>query len=305
MTALLAETRAAWPKLPLPHGLGKNLVTAHALARSAIFSTQVYRGPVERPEYREMTALATSKSSEIQVFQTAGHRLDQGDADVFYELLRRVFAPGEKMDREAHICFNRNELLKVLGRTRGGRTDRLLDESLDRLFRADFYFSVPDVFVGKSRLILKMLQHSSDRAMDFDYDVLIDVELARLFVTNQWTLLKQSERAKLAGNPLARGLHTYYASLPNSAFGTKTSTLKSMMGRESMHEGKWRRSLEDALKAVKEATGWDTCELRTAPGGERKVFVIKNNELAAKLKKPKARPAVPSPAQDIDDGDDI
>lgn len=305
MTALLAETRAAWPKLPLPHGLGKNLVTAHALARSAIFSTQVYRGPVERPEYREMTELATSKSSDIQVFQTAGHQLDQGDADVFYELLRRVFAQGGKTDREAHVCFNRNELLKVLGRTRGGRTNRLLDESLDRLYRADFYFSVPDVFVGKSRLILKMLQCGSERTMDFDYDVLIDVELARLFGTNQWTLLKQSERAKLAGNPLARGLHTYYASLPNSAFGTKTSTLKSMMGRESMHEGKWRTSLKNALIAIKEATGWHTCELRAAASGDWKVFIIKDNELAAKLKESKAQPPAPSPAQDVDDDDDI
>ncbi|MGF7131407.1 hypothetical protein P3T40_002889 [Paraburkholderia sp. EB58] len=115
MTAAQNNTQAAWPKLPLPHGLGKNSVTAHALARSAIFSTQSYGPKAERPQYFAKTELATTKTSDIKVFQTAGRGLDQGDADVFYELLRRVFNSGQEMHREARVCFNRGELIKTLG----------------------------------------------------------------------------------------------------------------------------------------------------------------------------------------------
>lgn len=296
---------AEWPNLPLPHGLGKNLVTAHTLARSAIFSTQVYRRHAERPFYSEKTELATTESSNVRVFQTAGHRLDQGDADVFYELLRRVFNQGGQSLREARVCFNRAELLNAVGRTRGGRTSQLLDESLARLFCAEFDFVVPGLLVGKSRLILKMLQRGPDLATDWDYEVLVDVELARLFCAKQWTLLRQSERIQLAGNPLARGLHTFYASLPSCPYEMKASTLKRQMGRESMQDSKWRASLGDALKAVKKATGWHTCELRAATGGDWKVVVIKNNDMAAKTKASKAKSRAAAAHQNVDDDDDI
>jgi hypothetical protein len=83
MTAAPNNTPAAWPKLALPHGLGKNSVTAQALARSAIFSTQSYGPKAERPQYFAKTELATTKTSDIKVFQSAGRGLDQGDADVF------------------------------------------------------------------------------------------------------------------------------------------------------------------------------------------------------------------------------
>ncbi|CAJ4296042.1 Uncharacterised protein [Burkholderia pseudomallei] len=169
MTALPNASPVRWPKLPLKHGLNNNLVTAHALARSAIFSTRFYRSHAERPLYRERTRLPST--SDIEVFQTAGHQLDQGDADVFYELLRRVFADGHEMCRESHVAFRRAELLRALGRSAGGKTRKLLDESLDRLYRAEFEFSVHGLFPASpgsfSRCIASIKKQRPARTMTF------------------------------------------------------------------------------------------------------------------------------------------
>jgi hypothetical protein len=274
MTAAPNNTPAAWPKLALPHGLGKNSVTAQALARSAIFSTQSYGPKAERPQYFAKTELATTKTSDIKVFQSAGRGLDQGDADVFYELLRRVFNSGQEMHREARVCFNRCELIKTLGRAPGGKTRKLLDDSLDRLFRAEFEFSVPGLFVGKSRLILKMQCREPESAMacEYDYDVLLDVELSRLFDHGQWAILRRSQRQLLSRNPLARGLHAFY-STHLSSYAMDPETLRLLMGRKTMQSSKFLAVLEPALAEVKAATGWAKCELQLGGKNAGKVVV--------------------------------
>jgi hypothetical protein len=297
MTATLNNTQAAWPQLPLPHGLGKNFVTAHALARSAIFSTQSYGPKAERPHYFAKTELATTETSGIKVFQTAGHGLDQGDADVFYELLRRVISSGQEIHREARIYFKRSELLKTLGRAPGGKTRKLLDASLDRLFRAEFEFSVPGLFAGKSRLILKMqCPESVPEAEDnYDYDVLLDVELSRLFDRNQWTILRRTERQQLSGNPLAKGLHAFYAT-HHSAYPMNPNTLRCLMGRGTMQLSKFSVVLESALAEVKAATGWAKCELQLEGKNAGKVVVERGSPLYSSASS--AKPKVDSFASD-------
>src|SRR5690349_18125276 len=121
MTALLEQhAQPAWPKLPLKYGLNRNLAAPNSLAQSAVFSTQYYRSNATRPEYFEATE--PEAMGAIELYLTAGHRLDQWDADVLYELLRRILAEGREMDRESHIRFDRTELLKAIGRARGGTT---------------------------------------------------------------------------------------------------------------------------------------------------------------------------------------
>lgn len=304
MTAPQNEPPASWPKLPLPHGLGRNLVTAHTLARSAVFSTQSYGPKAERPRYFERTQLATTKTSGIKVFQTAGHQLDQGDADVFYELLRRVFADEGEMQRESRVCFNRAELLKALGRSAGGKTRKLLDESLDRLFRAEFEFSVPGLFTGKSRLILKIYRRDKESAAVFDFDVLLDVELARLFDREQWALLRQSQRQVLEGRPLAKGLHGYY-STHVSPHPMCPETLKQLMGRQTMQESKWRTALLAALVELKRATGWTKCELATQGKDAGKVVVVRGTSPKARAPVRKAETPAPDKTEALDPYDDI
>jgi hypothetical protein len=302
MTVQQHETPATWPKMLLPHDLGKNVITAHALARSAIFSTQSYGPTAERPQYFGRTPLPTT--GHIKVFQTAGHRLDQGDADVFYELLRRVLTDTRETHREARVYFSRGELLKALGRSLGGNTRRCLDESLDRLFRADFEFSVPKLFVGKSRLILKMSRYEPESAANYDYDILLDVELARLFGQRQWTILRQSQRKRLEGNPLAKGLHAFY-STQLAPYPMNLVTLKNLMGRESMQNSKWRAVLQTALTKVKRATGWDVCELKLEGRDAGKIVVERREPADTRIPTPNAEALGSAVDADLDPYGDI
>jgi hypothetical protein len=178
------------------------------------------------------------------------------------------------MHREARVCFNRCELIKTLGRAPGGKTRKLLDDSLDRLFRAEFEFSVPGLFVGKSRLILKMQCREPESAMacEYDYDVLLDVELSRLFDHGQWAILRRSQRQLLSRNPLARGLHAFY-STHLSSYAMDPETLRLLMGRKTMQSSKFLAVLEPALAEVKAATGWAKCELQLGGKNAGKVVV--------------------------------
>ncbi|MCP3722370.1 hypothetical protein M3I53_04350 [Paraburkholderia sp. CNPSo 3272] len=307
MTATPNNTLAAWHKLQLPHGLGTNFVTAQTLARSAIFSTLTYGPKARRPQYLSKTQLATTDTSGIKVFQTAGQGLDQGDADVFYELLRRVVNSGQERHREARVYFNRGEVIKALGRTPGGNTRKLLDDSLDRLFHAEFEFSVPGLFVGKSRLILKMLGPECESETEHDYDVLLDVELARLFDGGQWTLLRRSVMQSLKGNPLAKGLYAYY-STHLSPYPMLPGTLRDLMGRKGMQLSKFVAVLRPALAEVKKATGWAKCELELTEKNAGKVVVERNkkNKKEAKDTAPAsaAKTEVPEPVAETVASDD-
>jgi len=266
-----------WPSKVADKGL-TNFITPNAMARSAIFSTQVFRGQAARPRYLGKTPLACLGS--MSVFQLAGEQLDQNDADVFYELLRRAIAQGDASAREARVQFNRTELLTALGRARGGKTLKLLNESLERLTDATFYFEIPGLFTGRSRLILKALTKEI-HAQECDYDVLIDVELAKLFAREQWAFLRKKERDSLAGDPLAKGLHAYYAT-HKEPYPVLVDTLQGLMGRQTMQPSKFKKALSASLAKLKAVTGWHTCEIANAGDDAAKVRVIKKPPQAAK-----------------------
>lgn len=248
--------QASWPTIAT-QGLS-NFITPLALVQSVVFSTQVFRARAVRPRYQEKTKLASL--GHMSVFQLTGEQLDQNDADVFLELLRRVIKDGKGASREARIHFNRVELLRSLGRSKGGNSIKLLTESLERLTDATFYFQIPGLLTGKSRLILKSLARKDVPEMEADYDVLIDVELSKLFAQEQWSFIRKAEREMLAGDPLAKGLHAYY-STHREPHAMLVSTVQMLMGREGMQASKFRNALGQSLANIKKTTGWLRCEI--------------------------------------------
>lgn len=271
MTESSNPTENHWPNLAFS-GSRLNYVAPYALARCAIFSTQIFRGQLTRPQFTEKTELASL--GNMHVYQLSGEQLDQGDADVFYELMRRVVVSGASGVREARIQFNQLEFLSALGRKKGGKTLALLRESLCRLTDAAFFFQVPGVLTGRSRLILKMLTREDVDGLEHDYDVLLDLELANLFNREQWTFLNKKERTLLAGDPLAKGLHAYY-STHREPYPLLPGSLKTLMGRTFMQESKWRLALDTSLANLKNATQWHKCDLEMHGKYAGKVVVQK------------------------------
>lgn len=251
-----------WPELELPYGLlYGNRIAANALVRSAVFSTLEFSGGAERRAITEPLLLPSI--APYRISQVAGVRLSQSDADVFFWLLSQAYRSGAPRG-EAKVCFKVEEALTALGRARGGKTSQLLEQCLPRLYEADFLYEVPNLLEGRSRLI-SCVERVTLNESTYEYKVTIADGLASLLADGQWLTLLGSERDKLAGEPLGRGLHAFYAS-HRTAYPMLPETLKGLMGRESMQDSKWLRALDSALAKVKAATGWTQCErLQSGP----------------------------------------
>lgn len=262
-----------WPQLELKYGLGPNTAIPFAFARSSIFSSQVYRGHANRPQYNLPTELVAT--GQIKIYQTAGYQLDQGDADVLYEIVRKLFNQEDTSGNEPRVLFNRRHLLEALGRAPGGKTRALLDASIERLFAASFEFQIPGLITGTSRLIMNVVRREDAVNQEHDYNVLIDVRLAQLFGQGRWVLLRKSERAKLGSNPLTKWLHGYY-STHREPFHIKQKTLKSLTGRGDTQDSKWLSALTTSLEELKKATGWHICELVAAGKNAGHVVVVRD-----------------------------
>lgn len=274
-------THTVWPGLTLPHGMREDTrLAANALVRCAVFSTLEYAGAAERPEIAEPLLLPSIAPYRIE--QVAGSRLSQTDADLFFWLLSRAYRSGAPTGG-AWVFFKRSEALAALGRTRGGKTDALFDESLNRLYAADFAYEVPGV-AGRSRLV-SCIERFESGEKPYDYKVMVSDGVAALLDDGEWLVLQGKVREELARDPLAKGLHAFYAS-HRTAFPMLPITLKRLMGRESMQDSKWRHALEASLERVRVATGWVQCEIGKAGPYKGKVLVIKGGTARRRVKNP-------------------
>ena len=254
------STVRTWPELDLPRGLLPNTyLAANALVRCAVFSTLEYAGAAQRPVITEPLPLATM--APYRMTQVAGVRLSQSDANVFFWLLSRAYRGGAPTGN-ATVFFKCGEALEALGRKRGGKTDVLLDTSLQRLSQADFTCEYLGV-VRRTRL-LSHVERCENPDKPYDYRITIAASAAELLNDGEWLILPGTVRKQLGSDPLAQGLYAFYAS-HKSAFPMLTDTLKQLMGRESMQDSKWRQALQKALATVKAVSGWRQCEL--AQGG--------------------------------------
>lgn len=280
-TSLLCE----WPEISLRYGLSSDTrLAANALVRSAMFSTLDFSGAAERSLVAEPLRISTIKPYRIE--QIAGARLSQSDAELFFVLLSRLYRNGTPQ-RGAAVYFSRREICTELGRSRGGKTDTLLDESLQRLCSAEFEYEV----LG-SHHRTTLLSHA-DRFIDdrpYDYKITIADLVAPLLEAGEWLVLQGKVRKQLAADPLAVGLHAFYAS-HQRAYPMLTSTLKALMSRETMQESKWKSALSLALERVQAATGWMQCEVARSGPYEGKV-VVQTGIIRRKKPKKTARPAV-------------
>jgi hypothetical protein len=286
-----------WPELKLPYGLKEDTrIAPHILVRSSVFSTLEYAGAAQRPMIFKTDPLRLGAMSQYRVEQLEGPRLSQSDADVMFWLLSRVYRYGVPKDK-AMVFFKRSEALTALGRSRGGKTDALLDDSLQRLCSAEFYFGERDKVTNemiplvRTRLLSGAERVSGD-TKPYDYRVTIAEGMAALLENGSWVALSGQVREELASDPLARGLHAHFAS-NEKVHATLPKTLKGQMGRAGeigqtkemdqvedldktgMQSSKWLHALRRALARVQAATGWSQCELVTAGQLAGKVLVRK------------------------------
>lgn len=284
---------AVWPELKLPHGLKEDSrIAPHVLVRSSVFSTLEYAGAAQRPMVARTEPLPLGAMSHYRVEQLEGPRLSQTDADLMFWLLSLAYRHGAPKDK-ATVFFKRGEAITALGRKRGGKTDVLLDSSLQRLWSAEFHFEARDKAMGimqplaQTRLLSK-IDRVQDNAKPYDYRVTIADGVAALLENGSWVVLSGQVREELASDPLARGLYACFES-NKKVYATLPETLKAQMGRTEeldrekdsdktgMQTSKWLHALRRALARVQAATGWSQCELVASGPHAGKVQVTKGN----------------------------
>jgi len=284
---------AVWPELKLPHGMKEDTrIAPHILVRSSVFSTLEYAGAAQRPMILKSEPLPLGAMSHYRVKQLEGPRLSQTDADLMFWMLSRAYRYGAPKDK-ATVFFKRGEAITALGRKRGGKTDVLLDSSLQRLCSAEFHFEERDKATEEMRplaqtRLLSKIERVQDDAKRYDYRVTIADGVAALLENGSWVRLSGPVREELASDPLARGLYACFES-NKKVYATLPETLKEQMGRteeldraedtdkKGMQTSKWLHALRRALARVQAATGWSQCELVAAGPLAGKVQVTKGN----------------------------
>jgi hypothetical protein len=258
--------------LNLKYGLGANTAVPYIIARSGIFSSQIYRGPIKRPEATAPLDIKTLGNAKI--IQIAGHRLDQGDADVFYEVVRALFTRAHAHEPGLQVVLECRALLSSIGRASGGKTNVLLRESLERLVNAKFeIYEKTGQFYTTG--LLQSVAYPEAGSSKAHVQIEVDPGLIKLYKGNQWALLKKKERSVLK-SPTARALYAYYCTHDSNPYHLLPDTLKQLVGRLGMQDYKWLALLRTALNEIKIATGWQVCELAAGSGGRaRRVIVIK------------------------------
>ena len=268
-----------WPELKLPHGVKEDTrIAPQILVRSSVFSTLEYAGAAQRPVIAECAPLQIDAMSQYRIEQLRGPRLSQSDADLMFWLLSRAYRYGAPKGN-ALVFFKRGEVLTALGRSRGGKTDVLLDDSLQRLCLAEFHFQERSKDSGEMKSptrtqLLSMAERVEDATKPYDYRVSIAQGVAVLLENGSWVALSSRVREELASDPLARGLHAHFAS-NDLVHPTWSDTLQREMGRPQMQRSKWAIALKSALSRIQTATGWPQCELVTSGPFAGKVVVRK------------------------------
>ena len=246
--------------LNLKYGLGANAAVPYIIARSSTFSSQIYRGPIKRPEATVPLDIKTLGNSKIT--QIAGHRLDQNDADVFYEVARALFTKVHTHEPDVQVALKCRALLSSIGRASGGKTNLLLRESLERLVNAKFEIHEKTGQFYTTGL-LQSIAYSDVGSSKGHIQIEVDPGLIKLYKGNQWALLKKKERSVLK-SPIARAMYAYYCTHGNNPYHLLPDTLKQFVGRLGMQDYKWLALLRTALDELKIATGWHVCELAAA-----------------------------------------
>lgn len=265
----------------LQHGIGQNFVAPRVAVQGALFSSLVFRGRTMRPAY--ITPTQVAEWGDKRVIQTAGEQLDQGDADVYFELVRRA-------TEQEELCLNikSDEFLSAINRERGSESRNWLECSIERLKNASFEFSITELPV-KAKLLVSV-ERNVDSKTAADFVVVLSDSMSQVFEAGK-TIIKTKERFALGNDSLAKSLHSFFSS-HSKQYESKIGVEKLMAatGRQSMRKDRFCAAVAESITVLKQATGWII-------DFDGKILKMKQCEQATKLeRKAKAKVSTPPKA---------
>ena len=211
--------------------------SSNAILRSALFPA------LGRQKRQYLEEQMIDSVGGITVFFT-GKQFDQSDFDVYLEILNfaRPFPLGTP------IKFSAHGMLKMLGRSTGGKDHKWLHSVLIRLRSGTI-----DATDHKKRYFGGLIEGGiKDELMEM-YEITINPKFAVLFGFGMWSKIDVAQRRALGGKgAVAKSLHAYYSSHTSPQLHT-FETLAKIAGLTDKNTRKIKLRLikaHDELKTV-------------------------------------------------------
>lgn len=249
----LSDAARGW--LDLPRLAPASRPAPNVILRSAIF--RAGGAGQGRATISPKKPLLLAAMGSDQVLQLSGDTLDQGDLDVWLQLvhLAQELRPGPD-DTRVPVVFRTSEFLQAIARDSTGNNRKWLFDSLTRLTAATFRIeSALRIYDG--HLVDGNLIHG--QADQRVYRVTLNRELYLLFAAGN-TSLDMNRRNRLGKDQLAQWLQAFYAThaVPRRL---PAMTVLRLAGKDvTRNQARLLRQLETALPKLSLASGW-ACHL--------------------------------------------
>lgn len=236
--------REPLPGTPLP----KNVVqlplwpqpvraVPNGFLRSALFGA-IAKG---RRRYMDKELVAAVDGVEIRY---TGQRLDQGDLDVWENVLHAVRT--QKLGSECRLTSY--ALLKLMGKTDTGKNRATLSARITRLVA-----NALEVKQGRYSYMGSLITGAAKDEETQEWVIELNPKMRPLFADDQFTQVEWAVRHALDGHQLAQWLHGFYASHAKP-FPMRIETLHRLCGSEQSLMSDFAKKLRKALDAVAEAS---------------------------------------------------
>lgn len=204
--------------------------------RSALF------GAIKKGMRRYMQGELVAAVDGVEIRYT-GQRLDQGDLDVWENVLHAV-----RLQELGSQCrLTSYALLKLMGKTDTGKNRATLHTRIIRLVA-----NALEVKQGRYSYMGSMIAGAAKDEETQEWVIELNPKLRPLFAADQFTLIDWDVRHALSGQPLAQWLHGFYASHAKP-YPIRMDTLLELSGSENNSPTSARQTLRKALDAVTEA----------------------------------------------------
>jgi len=221
------------PAAQLPLWPASVRAVPNGFLRSALFGA-IARG---KRRYIDGERLAAPDGIEIRY---TGQRLDQGDLDVWENVLHAV-----RLQELGSQCrLTSYALLKLLGKTDTGKNRATLHARITRLVA-----NALELKQGRYAYIGSLISGAAKDEETQEWVIELNPKLRSLFARDQFTQVEWAVRHALDGKPLAQWLHGFYASHAKP-FPLRMETLLRLAGSEDANPRSAQQTLRKALDAV-------------------------------------------------------
>lgn len=211
------------------------------LLRSVLFSSSKRVEPSDEA-FLSNVPIATIGNSKMLL---SGYILDQVDYQVYETLVKEYKVGGVELE------IKLVDLVSMVGWERGGNQVESLIMSLKKLNSARI-----EIDTNEYQYFGGLVDRAVfDKATSM-VNVKLGAEIAKMYASDNWTMLKISDRSLLGKNMLARWLYNFMMT-HKSPFPYKLDTLRELSDNLHIAQNSFNGKLKKACALINEKLGWE------------------------------------------------